>query len=126
MQLHSIFLLYFCSVKNMKTKYILFLQVLLAGLFISYWVSSTLLTHSHIVDNQVVSHSHPFSSQHHSHSQTDWIWNIHHHSMPIVLVALVSLFFIFTIRFKNSRVHFSLHLLSHTLENRHRRPPPIS
>lgn len=55
------------EVKRLSTFRII-LSVFMLALFLSYQASTTLFTHTHIIDGRVITHSHPYDSQAHSHS----------------------------------------------------------
>lgn len=111
--------------KNMKHKHSTSIHGFLAFLFIAYWVSSTLLSHTHVVNNTIITHSHPFSSKSHSHTQADWIWNIHHQIGQIIVLSISFLLCFSILTFLLLYRNYSIHIHSHKLEHRHRRPPPL-
>lgn len=58
-----------CDIEVKRTSaFRIILSVFMLVLFLSYQASTTLFTHTHIIDGRVITHSHPYDSQAHSHS----------------------------------------------------------
>lgn len=60
------------TAKNRQTCLRLIASMLLI-VFAGFYVSRTMMTHTHVEDGIVITHSHPFNTPGHSHSHNDYV-----------------------------------------------------